>query len=41
VVVGPDAEFTARVADDLLLSVFSDDPAATSRLRPYFSVGYR
>lgn len=32
------AEFTARVVDDLLLSVFADDPAATYRLTPYFSV---
>ncbi len=39
VVVGPGTEFTAQVADDLLLSVFSDDPAATSRLLPYFSLG--
>jgi hypothetical protein len=32
-------EFTARVVDDLLLSVFGDDPAATVRLSPYFSLG--
>jgi hypothetical protein len=32
------AEFTARVVDDLLLSVFGDDPAATLRLAPYFSL---
>src|SRR5690348_8593421 len=29
-VVGAGTEFTAQVANDLLLSVFSDDPAATS-----------
>jgi hypothetical protein len=39
-VVGPGTEFTAQVADDLLLSVFSDDPAATSRLLPYFTLGH-
>jgi hypothetical protein len=32
-------EFTARVVDDLLLSVFGDDPAATIRLSRYFSLG--
>jgi hypothetical protein len=32
-------DFTARVVDDLLLSVFSDDPAATVRLFFYFSLG--
>jgi hypothetical protein len=31
--------FTAHVVDDLLLSVFGDDPAATVRLSPYFSLG--
>jgi hypothetical protein len=31
-------EFTARVVDDLLLSVFANDPAATRRLGPYFSI---
>jgi hypothetical protein len=30
-------DFTAHVVDDLLLSVFGDDPAATVRLAPYFS----
>ncbi|HZS92843.1 MAG TPA: hypothetical protein VFE42_35815 [Chloroflexota bacterium] len=40
IVVGPGTEFTAQVADDLLLSVFSDDPAASSRLLPYFSLGH-
>lgn len=29
--------FTARVVDDLLLSVFGDDPMATRRLAPYLS----
>lgn len=32
-------EFSARVMDDLLLSVFSDDPAATGRLGPLYSIG--
>lgn len=31
-------EFTARIVDDLLLSVFGNDPAATRRLSPYFSL---
>jgi len=31
-------EFTERVVGDLFLSVFSDDPAATMRLTPYFTV---
>lgn len=31
-------EFTARVVDDLLLSVFGNDLAATHRLSPYFSL---
>ena len=31
-------EFTARVVDDLLLSVFANDPAATCRVGPYFSI---
>jgi hypothetical protein len=31
-------EFTARVVDDLLLSVFGNDPAATQRLSPSFSL---
>ena len=31
-------EFTACVINDLLLSVFSDDPAATVRLSSYFSL---
>ena len=31
-------EFTARVVDDLLLSVFADDPGATGRLTPYCSL---
>jgi hypothetical protein len=31
-------EFTARVLNDLLLSVFSDDPAATVQLSAYFSL---
>jgi hypothetical protein len=39
-IVGANTEFTAQVADDLLLSVFSDDPAATNRLMPCFSLGY-
>jgi hypothetical protein len=30
--------FTPHVVDDLLLSVFGDDPAATIRLAPYFSL---
>ena len=30
-------DFTPHVVDDLLLSVFGDDPAATVRLAPYFS----
>ena len=30
-------EFTARVVDDLLLSVFGNDPAAARRLAPAFS----
>ncbi len=32
------AEFSAQVVDDLLLSVFGNDPAATQRLAPAFSV---
>ena len=28
-----------HVVDDVLLSVFGDDPAATVRLSPYFSLG--
>ena len=32
-------DFTPHVVDDLLLSVFGDDPAATVRLAPYFSLG--
>jgi hypothetical protein len=31
-------DFTAHVVDDLLLSVFGDDPAATVRLVPSFSL---
>jgi hypothetical protein len=31
-------DFTPRVVDDLLLNVFGDDPAATIRLAPYFSL---
>ena len=31
-------EFSARIVDDLLLSVFGNDPAATRRLCPYFSL---
>ena len=31
-------DFTPHVVDDLLLSVFSDDPTATVRLAPYFSL---
>ena len=31
-------EFSARVVDDLILSVFADDPAATARLTSYFSL---
>lgn len=31
-------EFTARVLDDLLLSTFTDDGAATLRLAPYFTL---
>jgi hypothetical protein len=31
-------DFTPHVVDDLLLSVFGDDPAATVRLSPYFSL---
>ncbi len=31
-------EWTAGVVHDLLLSVFGDDPAATTRLSPYFSL---
>jgi hypothetical protein len=32
-------DFTPHVVDDLLLNVFGDDPAATIRLAPYFSLG--
>jgi hypothetical protein len=32
-------DFTPHVVDDVLLSVFGDDPAATVRLSPYFSLG--
>lgn len=32
------SEFTARIVDDLLLSVFANDPAATLRLGPSFSI---
>ena len=32
-------EFTARVVDDLLLSVFTDDPSSTARLAAYFDIG--
>jgi len=32
-----DHELTAHVVDDLLLSVFGDDPAATGRLSPLYS----
>lgn len=31
-------EFTTRVVDDLILSVFADDPAASGRLTAYFSL---
>jgi hypothetical protein len=31
-------DFTPHVVDDLLLNVFGDDPAATIRLAPYFSL---
>lgn len=31
-------EFMARTVDDLLLSVLANDPAATRRLEPYFSI---
>jgi hypothetical protein len=31
-------EFTVRIVDDLLLSVFGNDPVATGRLAPYFSI---
>jgi len=31
-------DFTPRVVDDLFLSVFSDDPAATTRLSAYFTL---
>jgi hypothetical protein len=32
------AEFSARVVDDLILSVFADDPTAATRLTDYFSL---
>lgn len=31
-------EFSARVVDDLILSIFADDPGATGRLTAYFSL---
>lgn len=31
-------EFSAPVVDDLILSIFADDPAATGRLTAYFSL---
>lgn len=34
-----DHELSAHVVDDLLLSVFGDDPGATGRLSPLYSTG--
>src|SRR5205823_14693534 len=38
IVPGTGREWTAGVVHDLLLSVFDDEPAATTRLSPYFSL---